>query len=55
MSTEARIRGLSDRHRKLETEIQTERKHPSGSDMKMAQMKRKKLRIKDEIKTLQVR
>lgn len=55
MSLDARIRELSERHRRLETEIDSERKHPSRSDTRVAEMKRRKLRIKDEIETLKGR
>lgn len=55
MSIDARIRELDHRHKALEAEIEAERKHPSGDDIKLANMKRKKLRIKDEIHALRAR
>ena len=55
MSIDARIRELDTRHKKLDAAIETERKHPSGDDIKLNRLKREKLRIKDEITTLKGR
>ena len=52
MSLEARIRELSERHKRLEDAIAAELKHPAGDDMRIHDLKRKKLRIKDELATL---
>ena len=52
MSIDARIRELDHRHKELDAAIEAERKHPAGDDIKVADMKRKKLRIKDEIASL---
>lgn len=52
MNTDARIRELSERHKHLETTIADKRKHPSTTDQEMLVLKRKKLRIKDEIVSL---
>lgn len=52
MSLEARIRELSERHKRLEAAIAAELKHPAGDDVRIHDLKRKKLRIKDEIATL---
>ncbi len=52
MSTDARIRELSERHKHLETKIESKRKHPSTPDQELHDLKRKKLRIKDEIVAL---
>jgi hypothetical protein len=52
MSLEARIRELSERHKRLDAAIAAELKHPAGDDVRIHELKRKKLRIKDEIATL---
>ncbi len=52
MSTEARIRELSERHKRLEITIDDKRKSPSTPDQEILDLKRKKLRIKDEIISL---
>jgi hypothetical protein len=49
MKIDARIRELTDRHRRLEAELRAEQTHPSGDDGRMLELKRRKLRIKDEI------
>ncbi len=53
MSQEARIRELSERHKRLDAAIADELKHPAGDDVRVHELKRKKLRIKDEIMLLQ--
>ena len=52
MNLESRIRELSERHKRLEAAILAEQKHPAGDDIRIHELKRKKLRIKDEIATL---
>lgn len=52
MSQEARVRELSERHKRLEAAIAAELKHPAGDDLRVHELKRKKLRIKDEISQL---
>jgi hypothetical protein len=52
MSLEARIKELSERHKRLEAAIAAEMKHPAGDDVRIHELKRKKLRIKDEIASL---
>ncbi len=52
MSQEARVRELSERHKRLEAAIAAERKHPAGDDLRIHELKRKKLRIKDELSQL---
>jgi len=49
MKVEARIRELTERHRRLEAEIASELHHPAGDDGRIVELKRKKLRIKDVI------
>ncbi len=53
MSLEAHIGELRDKHRSLEAEIEDELAHPSSDDLRIAELKRQKLRIKDEIARLE--
>ena len=43
---------LSDKHRSLERQLEQALSHPSVSDFELSQLKREKLRIKDEIQRL---
>lgn len=52
MAMEAHLETLSQRHQELEAAIASEMKHPSHDDIKLQEMKRLKLRIKDEIREL---
>jgi len=52
MSLQGHIVELQRRHEALEKEIQEERNHPSSDDAKVAEMKRKKLQLKDEMSKL---
>jgi hypothetical protein len=52
MSLEARIRELSERHKRLDAAIAAELKHPAGDELRIHDLKRKKLRIKDELSNL---
>lgn len=54
MSLESRIKELSERHKRLEAAIDAELKHPAGDDVRILELKRKKLRIKDEIAELRL-
>lgn len=52
MSQEARVRELNERHKRLDAAIAAEMKHPAGDDLRIHELKRKKLRIKDELSQL---
>jgi len=52
MSQEARVRELGERHKRLEAAIAAELKHPAGDELRIHELKRKKLRIKDELSQL---
>jgi len=52
MAVEARIRELGSRHESLEKAIQDEARSPAGSDLRVQEMKRRKLRLKEEMETL---
>jgi len=54
MSLQAHLSELERRHEALEREIQIENIHPSSSELKIAEMKRKKLLLKDEIERLRL-
>lgn len=53
MSLEGHLVELQRRHRALEREIEEEQHYPSSDELKILELKRKKLRIKDEIAKLQ--
>lgn len=52
MSLDARIRELSEKHKRLEAAIDAELKYPAGDDIRIHELKRKKLQIKDAIAAL---
>lgn len=52
MSLEAHIAELTERHRTLEAEIEKELLHPSSDDLKIAELKKKKLHLKEKIERL---
>lgn len=55
MATKAHLQTLAQRHRELEAAIASELKHPSHDDSRITELKRLKLRIKDEIESLRLR
>ncbi|MBD0426983.1 YdcH family protein [Aquisalinus flavus] len=55
MSINARLEKLDQRHQELENALSTELKQPSSDDLRITELKRRKLAIKDEIRTLQSR
>ena len=55
MAVEARIRELGSRHQSLEAEIQEEMRRPAFDDMKLKELKRQKLRLKEEMEALRSR
>jgi hypothetical protein len=52
MSMQSHLSELERRHRALEDEIAEALAHPSTDDLKIAELKRKKLQVKDEIMRL---
>jgi hypothetical protein len=52
MSMEAHLTELERRHQALEDEINEALAHPSTDDLKLAELKRRKLQVKDEITRL---
>ncbi len=49
MTIQAHIAELERRHRALEDEIADAMAHPSADGLKIAELKRRKLHVKDEI------
>ena len=52
MALDAHVNELSDKHRVLEKQIETEMARPSADDIEISKLKREKLRIKDELERL---
>jgi len=55
MAIEARIRELGVRHQSLDRAIQDEASRPSHDDLLLTQLKRQKLRLKEELEALRGR
>jgi hypothetical protein len=54
MTMQAHLAELERKHRALEDEITDAINHPSADDLKIAELKRRKLLVKDEIERLRV-
>jgi hypothetical protein len=54
MTMQAHLSELERKHRALEDEIADAMTHPSTDDLKIAELKRKKLLVKDEIERIRV-
>ena len=52
MAVEARIRELGSRHQSLELAIQDELSRPAADDLRLRQLKRQKLKLKEEMEAL---
>ncbi len=52
MGLESHIHQLTEKHRKLEDTIAEELAHPGYDELKIAALKRQKLRIKEELERL---
>ena len=55
MTIEARIRELGNRHRRLDETIRQEVGHPASDPLQVRELKRRKLRLKEEITSLEAR
>ena len=53
MATSTHLAELEQRHRMLEDEIADALQHPSTDDCKLAELKRRKLHVKDQIARIQ--
>jgi hypothetical protein len=49
MTTEGHIAALERRHRELDRQLETEMRYLTRNDMRIAELKRKKLEVKDEL------
>jgi hypothetical protein len=54
MTIQAHLSELERRHQALENELADAMLHPSTDDLKIAELKRKKLLVKDEIQRLRI-
>ena len=52
MAVEARIRELGARHQSLDKAIQDEMSRPAADDVRLKELKRQKLRLKEEMEAL---
>jgi hypothetical protein len=52
MALHGHITELSEKHKKLEEQIITEMGHPDWNEVRVAALKKQKLRIKDELERL---
>ncbi|MNH48613.1 hypothetical protein D3C87_460460 [compost metagenome] len=55
MTIEARIRELGNRHRSLDETIQQEARRPTADPIHLRELKQRKLRLKEEITSLEAR
>src|SRR5690606_17183338 len=55
MAVEARIRELGSRHQSLEHAIQDELRRPAANEVRLQELKRQKLRLKEEMESLRGR
>ena len=53
MSLQAHLSELAAKHKTLESELADALSHPASSDQEIAELKRRKLRIKDEISRIE--
>ncbi|HUZ13250.1 MAG TPA: DUF465 domain-containing protein [Caulobacteraceae bacterium] len=54
MAIDARIRELGTRHQNLERAIEDELSRPAADEIRLKDLKRQKLRLKEELETLKV-
>jgi hypothetical protein len=52
MALEARIRELGSRHQSLEQAIEEEQRHPAHDELRLRELKRQKLKLKEELEAL---
>jgi hypothetical protein len=53
MSLQGHVTELSRRHKSLEKQIEAEKSYPARDALKLLELKRKKLQLKDEMERLQ--
>ena len=54
MTIQAHLSELERRHQALEAEIADAMTHPSSDDLRIVELKRRKLQVKDEIERIRV-
>lgn len=54
MALEAHLEGLANKHRELEKRIAAELAYAAHDDLRVAALKREKLRIKDQIERIRM-
>jgi hypothetical protein len=54
MTIQAHLAELERKHRALDDELAEAMNHPSTDDLKIAELKRRKLLVKDEIQRIQI-
>jgi hypothetical protein len=52
MALQGHMQELSEKHKKLQDLIETEMNHPDWDEVRVAALKKEKLRIKDELERL---
>ena len=52
MTLKAHLQSLNERHQELDSLLSTEMKHPHPDDTRVNELKRLKLRLKDQIERL---
>lgn len=52
MALDAHLAELSEKHRALDRKIEEELARPTADDLKVAELKRQKLRLRDEIERI---
>ena len=52
MALEARIRELGSRHQALEAAIEDELRRPAADDLRLQELKKQKLKLKEELESL---
>ena len=55
MAIDARIRELDSRHENLERAIQDETSRPASDELRLRELKRRKLKLKEELEALRGR
>ena len=54
MGLDSHIQELADKHHKLDSQIQDEQHRPLPDDLMLAELKKRKLRLKEEIERLRL-
>ena len=52
MASETQIREVADKHQRLQEEIEAEMNHSAWDELRVAALKKEKLRLKDELERL---